>query len=110
MSARLRKHAVTLKALSKANPGLVKTILRGADKQLIYCLCECASNILKGNVPLNKAHKSKLQRHKTGLRHLAKKSTSIKRRKRILQKGGFLGALLAPLASILAPIVSKVFS
>jgi hypothetical protein len=39
--------------------------------------------------------KEKLKRNKAGLRALTKKSVSLKKKKAILQKGGFLGSLLA---------------
>lgn len=111
MSKRLKKNAVILKALSKAHHGLNSTVIKGADTELIKCLCECAANLLNGNVPISSVHKSKLTRYKKGLRELAKRNTSFKKRKKILQKGGFLGALLAPIVtSVLAPLVSKVFN
>jgi hypothetical protein len=38
-----------------------------------------------------------------------KKSVSPKKKKAILQKGGFLGSLLAPIASVVAPLLSTLF-
>lgn len=109
MSARVRRHAETLAFLSKAKPVTCKAIIKGADKDLVHCLCECAHNLLQGSVPLTKAQKTKLARHKQGLRDIAKKSTSLKRKQQILQKGGFLPALLAPLlAPVIAPLAGKV--
>ena len=40
------------------------------------------------------------------MRALKKKSVSLKKKKAILQKGGFLGSLLAPIASVVAPLLS----
>ena len=79
------------------------------DRSLVDCLCECADNILRGNVPLTKPQKEKLARNKAGLRALTKKSVSLKKKKAILQKGGFLGSLLAPIASVVAPLLSTLF-
>jgi hypothetical protein len=42
---------------------------------------------------LTKPQKEKLARNKAGLRALTKKSVSLKKKKAILQKGGFLGSL-----------------
>jgi hypothetical protein len=42
------------------------------------------------HVPLTKPQKEKLARNKAGLRALTKKSVSLKKKKAILQKGGFL--------------------
>lgn len=109
MSARVRRHADVLKVMAKAKPAMSKAIMKGATPDLIGCLCECAHNVLKGNVPLTKAQKTKLSRYKQDLRAVAKKQTSQKRKCTILQRGGFLPALLAPLlAPAIAPLVDKV--
>ncbi len=109
MSARVRRHADTLAFLSKAKPSTCQAIIKGASKDLMHCLCECAHNILQGTVPLTKAQKCRLGRHKEGLRDIAKKTTSLKRKQEILQKGGFLPALLGPLlAPVIAPLAGKV--
>ena len=78
---------------------LEMTIL--GDKGLLTCLCECSKNILKGNVPLSPGQKKNLRRHKRLLRKLTLKRTSKKIKNKILQKGGFLGALITPILSLL---------
>ena len=98
MSASLKKHAHLIKVLAQAKPQMCKAIVRAADKNLIICLCECAQNLLKGNVPLSKAQLKKLKRYRKEVQTLAQKRTSQSKRKEILQKGGFLPALLAPIA------------
>ena len=88
---------------------MCKAIIKEADDDLVHCICECTHNILKGNVPLTKAQKTKLRPYKQDMRAVANKTTGQKRKRQILQKGGFLPALLAPLlAPIIAPLVSKV--
>ena len=98
MSTRLKNHALILSLLAKAKPKMCKAIIGAADRELITCLCECAQNILNGNVPLCKSHLKRLQRYRKDVRHLVKKRTAKHRKKKILQKGGFLPALLAPIA------------
>jgi len=49
-------------------------------------------NVLKGNVPLTNAQMSRIQ----DLRALSVKKTSLAKKRKIIQKGGFLSALLAP--------------
>ena len=99
-----KKHVEDLKFLRRAKPTLRKIVIENANESLICCLCECAQNILKGNVSLTVGEKRALKRHKEALRRLVKRS-SIAKKKRIIQKGGFLPALLAPL---LAPLASAV--
>ena len=86
-----------------------KGVIEAADKALIDCLSECALNILRGNVVLTEEQKKKLKRHKRKLRALSFKRVPVNYKKEMLQSGGFLGALLAPLAaSVLAPVASSV--
>ena len=87
-----------LGVLVHATPQMCKTIIGAADRELITCLCECAHNILNGNVPLTQCHLKHLQKYYSDMRTLAKKRTPKHTKKKILQKGGFLSALLAPIA------------
>ena len=114
VSQRLKKHAsdIVYTYLQKTKPCIRKHLITKANRCLVDCLCECADNILRGNVPLTKPQKEKFARtarNKAGLRALTKKSVSLKKKKAILQKGGFLGSLLAPIASVVAPLLSTLF-
>jgi hypothetical protein len=106
MSRRVCDHAVQLKILRDAKPALRKQILNKCNKEFVKCLCECAHNVLKGNVPLTPAQKQKLSRHKKNLRQLALKKTAVTKKKKILQSGGFLGALLTPILSLLGGLLN----
>ena len=101
MFRRVRSHERSHRVLNAATPNVRKELLHHCDKELIKCLCECAQNVLKGNVPLTLSQKQKLCRHKHNLRELASKKVSKKKKTAILQKGGFLGALLTPIISLL---------
>lgn len=109
MSDRLKKYSKSIKQLTKAPPNLRKLVLRKKlkDKEFVNCLCECAKNILQGNVPLTKAQKKSLSSRKTHLRKLSKKKTSLKQKKEIIQKGGFLGSLLAPIISVISGLFKQ---
>ena len=53
MSGRMKKQAVCLQMLIKTkNAKLREAILEHADAELIRALCECAHNILRGNVKM----------------------------------------------------------
>ena len=96
-----------LQWLSKAKPPVIRTIIKGADKDLVNTLCECGLNVLKGNVPLSSTQKKRLVRYKTVLRTIARRNTSLKQKKALLQKGGFLGALLGPVLGVLGNLLFK---
>ena len=93
--------------LAKAKTPHRKAIIKTADKELIYCLCECALNILNGNIPLKPNEYQKLSKSKTHLRKLASEKTSQKERRKILvQNGGFLPVLLAPILGIVGQLLA----
>ena len=89
------------------NTKLRKAILEHADADLISALCECAHNILR--VRLTPREKVRLRKYKNKLRLLLNKRLSVSRRRReIQQSGGFLPALLAPLATtVFLPLLSQ---
>ena len=97
----MKRNLPMLKLLCGAKPAVIKAVLKGASPDLIDALSECSLNILKGHVRLTSAQKKRLKRYRQSLRALSKKKTSAKRRKQILQKGGFVGALLKPALGIL---------
>jgi hypothetical protein len=103
MSERLRRFAPYLRLLHKAKPSVRKSMLKSQcdNKDFIHCICECAKNLLKGNVPLSSTQKGQLFRRKKLRRKLVLKKTSLKDKKKIVQRGGFLSALLAPLIKII---------
>jgi hypothetical protein len=99
------KHYVhQLKKLKSTRAKNRRKILESADKGLFKAVGESAKNCLKGNVALNRKQFSCLRKHKHSLRKLANKKTSLKERKRIIQRGGFLGALLGPVIKAIASI------
>lgn len=106
MSEKLQRNMDTLRLLTKAKPAARKAILKTGDKSLVNALCECSLNVLKGNIPLTTHQKNRLRGYKTTLRALAAKSTPLKKRRTLLQRGGFLGALLPPVLGVLGSILN----
>lgn len=107
-SRSLKKHAGFLKTLLSSKPSTQKSLLEGASDKVLECICEVCFNVLRGTVPLSSKQKSKLSTYKSNLRALAKKSTSTGRRIKLLQRGGFIGALLGPLLKgIIAPLAGS---
>jgi len=108
MSKRLNKNIEVLKLLKKAKPNQRKHILDCADNGLIYCICECIDNVLRGNVKLSPTKKRELGKHKTILRKIVDRKTDIGvKRDLLVQKGGFLPALLGPVLGIAASLISQ---
>lgn len=96
-----------LRALSLCNGKHRKTLISNATTNDINSVCEACLNILKGNVPITRHHKQKLKKHKTAIRRLVSKSVPVKKKKIIIQKGGFLPIILGALAPVLGSILGK---
>ena len=96
-----------LKRLSKLGDKVKREYVRKCERQFIDCVSECAKNVIKGNVPLSGRKKSELRRKKKDLRELSLKKTSLREKRRILQKGGFLTALLPTILAVLGSLFAK---
>ena len=109
MSARLQAHAPYLHVLANGTTCQREGLLKGAKKELIYCLCECALNILRGNVKLHPSNKTQLKKHKDKLRTLADQKIPLKVKKELLlkQKGGWISALIVPVLASLAGLLKR---
>lgn len=101
------KNAAILRALQHLSPEQRRLVISKGDKSLIKCIAECALNVLKGNVSINKSHKKKLRNYAAHLRKLTSKKRTLQGRKKIIvQKGGgLLTALLPVLATVLAQYI-----
>ncbi len=109
----VKKQVICLQMLNTTrNANLRKAILEYADAELISALCECAHNILRGTIRLTSKEKVRLSKYTSDLRAIVNRKTTVNRSRRILQqKGGFLPALLAPLAStVFLPLLRQLFA
>lgn len=101
------KQYITLLSKTKC-PKKRNLLVDMANKEQIDAISEIILNTLKNNVPLKTRDKNKLRPYKQTLRNLAKKSTSLKKRKHILkQRGGFLSFLLPLALTTLANIIPQ---
>ena len=102
MSQTLKNYVPYLCMLHRSSPKARAILLkRHCSPEFVKCICECVKNVLVGNVSLSKDHKRKLKLHKRSLRKLVLKKTTQAEKKRIVQSGGFLGALLGPIVKVL---------
>jgi len=97
MSSRIRKYLPVLKPINKLGDRAKRDFVRKCDRGFLDCISECAKNVLKSNVPLTDRQKTKLCR--------SRKKTALRKKRRILQKGGFLTALLLPILGVLANLL-----
>ena len=99
---KLKKHSNALQILREGDSKICKQVLRDGGASLMNCLCEISHNILKGNVPLTMSQKKKLSPYKHTLRQLTNnQKISLVKKKHLVQRGGFLSALLGPVLTLL---------
>jgi hypothetical protein len=108
--ARLRRNFPLIKALEKSSNNGRKRILKNSNPELIKTICDICYNLTKGNIDLPESKRRKLGRYKKELRRLGDKKISLNtKRKEIVQKGGFLSAII-PAVSIAASLISGLLS
>ena len=81
--------------------------LKKCPNSIIKGVCECALNLLRGNIPISKQKKNKLVPYKRTLRRLGdKKIPLFKKRRLLVQKGdGFLSVLIPAAISVLSSLI-----
>lgn len=103
----IRKHLPLLKFIASSKPKIRKAIIDEGGPNVIRLLCECSHNLINGNCNLSSAQFKKVKRYKKQLRLLADKKVSVKRKRKELQKGGFVGALLGAVLPTIAGLVGN---
>jgi hypothetical protein len=105
---RIKSNYHALQLLKTATPKLRKAIISNSISELIKSIAECILNVLYGNVTLTECGKRKFRKHKTVLRTLVDKRVPLIRKKKIIvQRGGFLLTLLGAVLPALATLLFK---
>lgn len=103
MSKRVKRNIAILNAIPALKPDQRKGFISHCSDDFILSICEICLNVLKGNIPLNSEQYSRLKKHKTFIKLLADKKSSVKKKRKVVkQSGGFIG----PLLSIALPFIS----
>ena len=111
MSERIQKYIELLRLFRKATPAQQQLLIEIANGDFITALCECCYNANRGNIPFTTKTKKKLRKYAPTMRKLASKKDQYKtikqKRQLLLQEGGFLPALLAPIVSVVGGLVGE---
>ena len=107
---RVRKILSELKRLHRMSKKDRRKYLQTCDGPFVDCVCECMRNLLKGRVPLKTKQLKALRRFRKFIRKAAAKKTSRNERRKILQKGGFIGAILPPLVAGLSGLLGSLLN
>ena len=107
----MRKFLPLLKRINKLGKREKNQYAKRCNKEFLDCMSECAKNILRGNVLLSAKQKAALRCNRQNLRRLSIKKTLLKKKRQIIQKGGFLAGILSPvLATLGGGVLSNLLS
>jgi hypothetical protein len=101
MVKRIINNQIFLKKISNAKPFSRKKLIKSAKPDEVKCLCESALNVLNKNVPINPSLCKKIKKHKEVFINLTSRKTSLRKKKRLLQKGGAFSLLPAIAKAVL---------
>lgn len=108
-SKRLKENVDLFQSINKLSDKDKRLIVKYLNNDGIMRFCELILNILKGRINLSSNDILKLRKYKRPLRYMINRSRAIsKKRSLLIQKGGFLGALLGIGASLLPPLIEQV--
>ena len=108
---RIRSNYHSLHVLKDARPKLRRAILAHSDGELINSVGECALNVLQVNVKLSKCAKRRLRKFRRQLGTVADKHVPVARKKKvIIQRGGFLVPRLTVVLPTIASLVYDYFN
>ena len=110
VSKLIRQQHSALCTLAREKPKSRKLLLKKAKRPIIDALSECALNLLRGSIKLTEKQRKKLKRFKNYLRELADKRISLKKKKLITQRGGFISALLSAILPVIGSLIGKAIS
>lgn len=103
----MRKHFAFLDYLQSISPKRQKVLIKAVDPELIDCFSEIALNLVQKNVPLTKKQLSRLKPYEKSVYELSLKKNSQKNKKKLIQRGGLLTALLG---TVLPVLISTILS
>jgi hypothetical protein len=82
--------------------------MASAKKELVTTLVECARAIINRRVPLSASQYEAIRRRAKDIGALTKSNATLEQRRKILQNGGFLSALIGPALSLLPAAVKAI--
>ena len=103
--SKVRQHIEFLSYLKSIPPRRQKLLLKAADKEILSALAEICLNLIKKNCPLTKGQIKKLIPYEKQIYEMSLRKKSVAYKKSLVQKGGFVSALLS---TILPALVSSI--
>lgn len=100
---RIQRNLLTLLSLVGDSISSQQSIIKNAKTDLILAIIDCVKLLIKRKERLTDAQYKALSRQSKNIARLISPRTSNLEKKQLLQKGGFLSALLGPIAGAILP-------
>ena len=104
---RVKRNLHLLTSIASCKKCLRNTIIQKGSKDFINSIIECVDNLLRDNIKLGESEFKKVQKAKSTLRKLVKKSSLTEKKKLLIQKGGFLQYLIPAAVSVISSLISN---
>ena len=98
---KLKKSLPVLEYLVTLKPSDQKKFISIANREILEIFTSICINILKQGLPLTHDHIKKLRKIEPQIKLLANKSHSMRKKRNIIARGGFVGTLLSTLLPVL---------
>ena len=95
-------------SLSKEKPAYVKQVIKRAKRPLIEALSESSLAVLRRTIKMSKEQARRLKKYEGTMSKLEEANT-MKKKKQLLMRGGFVSALLGIAAPFVIDLLGKVF-
>jgi len=103
MVKRIRDNEKFLKKYLFCNHQYRKNLIKQATPEQIACICEATLNVVNKNVPISDAKIRKLKPYQRVIKKISFEKIPLEKKRKILvQKGGFLPVILSTVLGILA--------
>jgi len=80
----MKTYLPVLKCIRRMGEKAKRLYVLKCDTEFVNCVSECAKNVIKGNIPLNKRQMTNLRRKRNDLRTLSKKKMSLRTKCKII--------------------------
>jgi hypothetical protein len=114
--ARFNRHFDHVKAVAVDSTKRRQALLESSTDAQIRCICECVYNVINGKVPFDEEEKSKLLPYRDVMTKLLdrneKRTKKFWRKKKrlLVQKGGFLPLILGPLLGVAGSLLTDLIT
>src|ERR1700709_146993 len=103
MVKRVLENKKFLKKYLFCNHKYRKNLISNASPEEISCICEATLNVLNKNVPISDAKVRKLKPYQRVIKKISLEKIPLDKKKKLLvQKGGFLPIILSTVLGLLA--------